>query len=73
MQIESKTTNTPLAYTVEGAADALSIGRTSVYMLIKNGELPSFKMAGRRLVSRWAMENLARELEAKAQAQGESE
>lgn len=68
MQIESTTANTPLAYTVEGAADALGIGRTSVYKLIKNGELASFKAAGRRLVSRWALENLVRE----AQSAGEA-
>lgn len=37
-------------YRVEDAAELLSIGRTSVYALIKNGELESVQIGHRRRV-----------------------
>jgi excisionase family DNA binding protein len=45
MQIASH--SEPLVYSVNGACSALSIGRTSLYALIKEGKLPVRK-AGRR-------------------------
>lgn len=38
-----------LAYSVEELAEALSVGRTLVYELVRNDEIPSFKLHGRRL------------------------
>jgi excisionase family DNA binding protein len=41
-----------LAYTVPEFVRAFGISRTSVYELMKNGELPTVKVAGRRLIPR---------------------
>jgi len=41
-----------LAFTINDACYALSIGRTSLYELINNGELIVVKIAGRTLVPR---------------------
>ena len=40
----------PLTVSIEGAAKALGLGRTSVYQLIKEGRLEAFKMGRRTLV-----------------------
>ena len=41
-----------LVYSVTEAAELLSIGRTLVYDLIRDGELPTLKIGHRRLVAR---------------------
>lgn len=41
-----------LAYTVPEFVCASGLGRTSVYELIKSGELVTIKVAGRRLIPR---------------------
>ena len=53
---ESPTDTAPrLAYTVNEAANLLSIGRTSVYEEVRLGRLRSFRAGGRRLFSREAL------------------
>ena len=49
-----------LAYRVDEACDALGIGRTSLYGLVKSGELKLIRIAGRSLVPRSELERLTR-------------
>jgi excisionase family DNA binding protein len=45
-----------LLYTVDEAAQCLSVGRTNVFDLIRRGEIESVKIGSRRLVPRAALE-----------------
>ncbi|MEM7338118.1 MAG: helix-turn-helix domain-containing protein [Actinomycetota bacterium] len=45
-----------LVYSIDEAAEQLSIGRTLVYRLIRTGHLPSLKIGHRRLVARADLE-----------------
>ena len=45
-----------LLFTIPEAADALRIGRTSVYQLLDTGQLPSIKIGSRRLIVRADLE-----------------
>ena len=47
-----------LAYRVDEACHMLGIGRTSLYELVKSGELKLIKIAGRTLVPRSELERL---------------
>jgi excisionase family DNA binding protein len=47
-----------MAYPVSDACDALGISRTSLYQLIRLGELKVIKIAGRTLVPRSELERL---------------
>lgn len=47
-----------LAYRVDEACQCLGIGRTSLYALVKAGELKLIKIAGRTLVPRSEIERL---------------
>ena len=47
-----------LAYRVDEACHALGIGRTSLYKLVKSGELKLIRLAGRVLVPRSEIERL---------------
>lgn len=49
-----------LAYRVNEACQCLGIGRTSLYELVKSGELRLIKIAGRTLVPRSEIERLTR-------------
>ena len=49
-----------LAYRVDEACHALGIGRTSLYELVKSGELKLIKIAGRTLVPHSELERLTR-------------
>lgn len=49
-----------LAYRVSEACAALGVGRTSLYKLVKAGELRMIKIAGRSLVPRAELERLTR-------------
>lgn len=49
--------NKKLAYNVAEAAEALGIGRTAVYALIKAGKLQSFKLGGRTLIRADVLQN----------------
>lgn len=49
-----------LAYRVNEACHALGIGRTSLYELVKTGELKLIKVAGRTLVPLSELERLTR-------------
>lgn len=49
-----------LAYRIADACAALGIGRTSLYELVKTGELKLIKIAGRTLVPRSELERLTR-------------
>jgi excisionase family DNA binding protein len=40
-----------LAYSINETAKALSLGRTSIYALIAEGRLETFKLGSRRLVT----------------------
>ena len=46
----------PLAYTVLAVAALLQIGRTTVYELIRTGELPAIKIRRCRRVTRAAID-----------------
>lgn len=46
----------PLAYSTDDAAAALGIGRTTLFALIASGEIKTFLIKRRRLVSRAALE-----------------
>lgn len=46
-----------LTYTINEAAHALSVGRSTVYELINAGDLPSFTIGSRRLIARIDVEN----------------
>lgn len=48
------------AYRVDEACHALGIGRTSLYELVKSGELKLIKIAGRTLVPHSELERLTR-------------
>jgi len=50
--------NDPLAYRVRDAAHALSVGRSSIYNMIRDGRLRSIKIAGRTLIPRSEIERL---------------
>lgn len=45
-----------LVYSVDEAAELLSIGRTTAFQLIANGQLGSLKVGHRRLVPRQDLE-----------------
>ena len=47
-----------LSYTINEACTALGIGRTSLYELVKSGELTLVKVAGRSLIRRDELERL---------------
>lgn len=49
-----------MAYTVNAALHALSIGRTKFYELVNAGELKLIKIGGRTLVPRSELERLTR-------------
>jgi excisionase family DNA binding protein len=49
-----------LAYRVADACAALGVGRTSLYELVRSGELKLIKIAGRTLVPRSELERLTR-------------
>lgn len=45
-----------VAYSIEEAAQVLSLGRTTVKQLIATGQLPSVRVGRRRLIPRSALE-----------------
>jgi len=45
-----------MAYSVEEAANVIGIGRTLAWSLVRSGELPSVRVAGRVLVRRRQLE-----------------
>jgi len=54
----------PEAVSVDEAVRVSGIGRTSVYALMKTGELPSFRLGKRRLIRLAAIRGLLERLEA---------
>ena len=50
-----------LLVSITDSADALSIGRTSIYELIRSGQLETRKIGRRRLVTAESLERLARD------------
>jgi excisionase family DNA binding protein len=52
----------PVATSVIGAAKALSLGRTSIYVLIRDGRLETVKLGRRTLIK---VESIRRLLQAK--------
>lgn len=53
----------PLAYSVERAAQACGLGRTLVWSMVRSGELPSVRVAGRVIVLRSTLEEWLRSRE----------
>ena len=51
-----------LAYRIAEVCDALSISRSSVYNMIRDGRLKSVKIAGRTLILRSEIERLLSEV-----------
>ncbi len=51
----------PLAYRVPDAAVLLGIGRTTVYELMRTGELPSIKVRRGRRITQAAIDRFLRE------------
>ena len=51
-----------LLCTVEQAAETLSLGRTSIYVLLRSGRLRSVKVGARRLIPRAALEEFVNDL-----------
>ena len=49
--MRSKTPDPKFAYSIDEAADLLSVRRDSIYELIQNEKLGSFKIGTRRLVA----------------------
>ena len=47
-----------LAYRINDACKALSVGRSSIYKLIKEGKLKSVTIAGRTLIPRTEIDRL---------------
>jgi excisionase family DNA binding protein len=41
----------PVAFTIDEVAEQLRVGRTTVYRLLKSGELPSFRIGRSRRIS----------------------
>lgn len=58
--------DTALAYSVEDAAAVLGIGRSAMFELLAAGEIKSFLVKRRRLVSRAALEAFVARQERKA-------
>jgi len=57
-----------LVYSVIEAAEALSIGRTLIYDLIRTGELRTLKIGHRRLVARADLDDFVARLQGKESA-----
>lgn len=55
--METSTEVETLLYTVEGAAQRLSLGRSSTYKLINSGQLRSTKLGKRRMISEAALQD----------------
>ena len=51
MTLQKDTAMDPLLISVQEAARTLSVGRTSIYQLIKSGELETMKLGRRRLIT----------------------
>jgi excisionase family DNA binding protein len=51
----------PLAYRIEDAVRVCGLGRTSLYKLIKTGELYSVVVGGRRLIPAESLKKLLNE------------
>ena len=62
-----------MAYGVNDAATLLGVSRWTLYELLRRGEIRSFKVAGRRLVSADAIADCIAEAEAGGYATPESD
>jgi excisionase family DNA binding protein len=54
----TKPTPEPLLLSVNDSAATLNLGRSTVWEMIKSGELPSIKIRGRRLIRRADIDRL---------------
>ena len=62
-----------LMYRPAEAAQALGMGRTAVFALIKSGRLRSIKVGGARFITAEALRAFVRELEDEAATRAEAE
>jgi excisionase family DNA binding protein len=62
------TANRILAYTIEQAALVSNFSRSRIYREIKSGDLKSFTIGRRRMISDEALKKRIRELEKQAEA-----
>lgn len=44
------TADAKLSYTVDEAAEAIGVSRRTIYVLVKQGDLSTFRFAGRTLI-----------------------
>jgi len=51
----------PLAYKVNGFCDAMGLGRTKFYALVREGKIKTVRIGARRLVPASEVERLLRE------------
>ena len=58
-----QTTEPAMLFAITEAALILGIGRTNVYALLKQGQLRSVKIGGRRLIPRSALEDFVQGLQ----------
>ena len=56
-------TEPAMLFAITEAATILGIGRTNVYTLLKQGQLRSVKIGGRRLIPRQALEQFVHDLQ----------
>jgi excisionase family DNA binding protein len=53
--------NDPFAYRINDACHLLSIGRSSIYNMIRDGQLKPIRIAGRTLIPRTEIDRLLAE------------
>lgn len=53
----------PLTYKMEEFSEVMGIGRTTVYKMLKNGELKSVVLGGRRFIPRSEVDRLLQNTE----------
>ena len=57
----SRSSTTPLAYTLQQFCEQIGVSRSLVYKLIKAGKIRSIRVAGRRLIPVAEAERIVRE------------
>jgi excisionase family DNA binding protein len=49
-----------LSYSIKGAAEAIGVGKSTIYRRIKAGEIPTFKWGGRTLIDADALREVVK-------------
>jgi excisionase family DNA binding protein len=53
----------PLTYSIEGVSEVIGVKRTTIYKMLKTGELKSVVIGGRRLIPRSEVDRLLKNAE----------